>query len=319
MDALLQKILSPVVAIPYSVELLEQIEQGCQHYIDTVEEPYDCIAELALSFMTQQECKKFYMYVDNFLMSNGNKFHLPHYVSSLLAGYTVNKMVIGETVEEKQAIYATIVMNEMIIIKGSKQQVYADVLTPLFDYHIYNYLKKTDHTKICLPTEIISESLEEEFNFSSDDDDQKKTLIMIMKEAELFRCIYRIHSSDIKNETDVYKRIYKGLTYFFNNLETLAYHIDPVYMLRFIITEEDSKKRETISSLINCMKDMDVNEELYLPSSSLLINLIKQGYEVRHIPNIGRKSLTPMQFGIMLYYELYVEQYIKRNSNGGEE
>lgn len=313
----LKEMLSSVVAIPYEDSLLEIIEKGCQSYIGEIEDSYVDVQELALSFIRQQKCQGLYDVVQEYIESQGSDFHLPEYLVPMLSGYTLKLIIDSEEDKENKAILSTIVMNEMLIIRKNDIVTFPGILSDLFDNHIFNYLSTTDNIVLCNQTDLIEESVSPDYNFS-DFDEKRADFNMIVKESALYRCYTRIQSQNIKDIQDVYKRLYVGLSTLINKMEVLSYNFNPIPFIKAIVKEDEFKQHKSISTIVNIIGKTYAPKKALQSKSSILISLIEGKIAKESFDNIGKKPLSPMRFGLQIYYELYIEEYLKRRENGGE-
>lgn len=316
MESLLKEMLSSVVAIPYNDNLIELIGQGCQSYIDNIENSDIEVQQLSKAFMLNQVYGPLLETIQDYLISQGNSFHLPRYISSILAGYTMKKIIDGQDDEEYKSILSTIVMNQMVIIDKNDNILFPCVLRSLFKGHIYYYLEEKDDIPILKDTDLIENSFDEDFDYNFSDS-KKDELKMIFKEAELQRCMLRLKDEDILSINNVYKRIYYGLSNLLENMEVLSYKFDPLPFIKELIKAKEKNSRKSISSIITLV-GKENNKSILQSESSVLLGLIEEAFENDPLNGFRKKQLTPLKFGVMLYYELYVEQYLTRNSHVGE-
>lgn len=313
----LKEMLSSVVAIPYEDSLLELIEKGCQRYIGEIDDSYVDVQELTLSFIKRQNCQGLYDVVQEYIESQEADFHLPRYIVPILSGYTLRLIIDSEEDKESKAILSTIVMNEMVIIGKNDIVPFPNILSDLFDNHIYNYQCATDKISLCEQTDLIEESVSSDFDFS-DFDEKKEDFNMIVKESSLYRCYSRIQSQDIKDIQDVYKRLYIGLSKLINEMEVLSYSFNPILFIKTIVRDDELRQHKSLSTIIDIIGISDSPEKTLQSKSSILIGLIERIIAKESFDNIGKKPFSPMRFGLQLYYELYIEEYLKRRENGGE-
>ena len=141
---------------------------------------------------------------------------------------------------------------------------------------------------------------------------------MIVKESSLYRCYTRIQSQNIKDIQDVYRRLYVGLSTLINKMEVLSYNFNPIPFIKAIVKEDEFKQHKSISTIVNIIGKTYAPEKALQSKSSILISLIEGKIAKDSFDNIGKKPLSPMRFGLQIYYELYIEEYLKRRENGGE-
>lgn len=317
MDGLLKEMLSSAVAIPYDDSLLDLIEKGCQSYIGGIEDSYVDVQELAQAYIKHQKLQGLYNVVQKYLGTQGSDFHLPRYITPLLAGYTLKLIIDGEEDQENKAILSTIVMNEMVIIGKNDIVQFPKILTSFFDFHVYTYLKSMDKIPVCQQTSLIEESSNPDFD-SSEIDEEKEDFNMIIKESELYRCYARIKTKEINEIPDVYKRLYVGLSKLLDEMEVLSYSFNPVPFIKTIVKDDEYRQHKSLSTVVDIIGNQDSSEIELQSESSILIGLIEGKITKESLDNIGKKVLSPMKFGLLLYYELYIEEYLKRKVNGGE-
>lgn len=316
MESLLKEMLSSVVAIPYDDNLIELIGQGCQDYITNIKDCDIEVQQLSKAYILNQVYEPLLESIQGYLISQGNSFHLPRYVSSILAGYTMKKIIDGQDDEEYKSILSTIVMNQMVIIDKNDNILFQSVLRSLFKDHIYYYLEETDDIPILEDTDLIESSFDEDFDYNFSDS-QKDELKMIFKEAELQRCMLRLKDENIQSINNVYKRIYCGLSNLLENMEVLSYKFDPLPFIKELINAKEKNSRKSISSIITLI-GAENDDSILQSESSVLLGLIDGAFEKDPLNGFRKRQFTPLKFGVMLYYELYVEQYLTRTSHVGE-
>lgn len=311
--------LSPVVAIPYDDALLDLIDQGCDAYIESIGDKYSSISDLAYSFLSKQTDDDLLQSIEKVLEENGRDFQLPEYIVSILAGYAMNNVIDGEEDEERKSILSTIVMNEMLGIRGRKDIAYPEILESLFEHHIYKYLCGSDGIEMYQPTDIIQEAYDEELDYSKLTDEKKSDAMMVFKEATLLRCMNRLQDPSIKHITNVYARIYNGLIKLIKEMEVLSYNFSPKDFINKLIFDGEEKVKKSVSSIVAAIKSSGFTHYELSSNSSLIMGLLENSFDLDTYGSLFKVRLSPMQFGIYIYYELYIEEYIRRNNNGGEK
>lgn len=311
--------LSPVVAIPYDDAMLDLIDQGCDAYIKSIGNKHSSISDLVYSFLAQQTDDDLRQSIEKVFADNKRGFHLPEYIISILAGYTMNNIIDGEENNERKAILSTIVMNEMLGIRGRKDIAYPEILESLFEYHIYKYLCDSDKIEMYEPTGIIQEAYDEELDYTNLSEEKKRDAMMVFKEATLLRCMNRLQDSSIMNISNVYARIYNGLLKLIKEIEVLSYNFNPTDFIHKLIFDGEEKEKKSVSSIVDAIKSSGFTHYELSSNSSLIMGLIESSLDLDAYDSLLKVRLSPIQFGIYVYYELYIEEYIRRNDNGGEE
>lgn len=311
--------LSPVVAIPYDDAMLDLIDQGCDAYIESIGNKHSSISDLAYSFLARQTDDDLRQSIEKVFADNKRDFHLPEYIISILAGYTMNSIIDGEENKERKAILSTIVMNEMLGIRGRKDIAYPEILESLFEYHIYKYLCDSDKIEMYEPTGIIQEAYDEELDYTNLSEEKKSDVMMVFKEATHLRCMNRLQDLSIMNISNVYARIYNGLLKLIKEIEVLSYNFSPTDFIHKLIFDGEEKEKKSVSSIVDAIKSSGFTHYELSSNSSLIMGLIESSLDLDAYDSLLKVRLSPIQFGIYVYYELYIEEYIRRNDNGGEK
>lgn len=296
--------LEGAVAVPYSDELLDLLEETCLVYKS--DDEYERVDELVIGFVTGVIPVEFRRYIGNAISEHEFQEVPTDDVLIRLAQYVVLDTILNNTDDEVRAICASKLMNYMLVAKALKRNIpNSDSLLEVYNYHLSRYLKELDTVDGKIQSDICNEIPNVDFPYEIPEE-AADDVRLVFKQAELYRIEQILTSTEIQNILNPFERVYVGLCKMFEHLSYCFYNLDLNRIICLLIGDKDDKKRRKLSKIIGELVQSGCVFKNNCSETSVILKMVNGEAQVP----MEDLMLPVKEFAVYLYYELLTDKII---------
>lgn len=305
----LKKMLAGTTAIPYNDKLIQTLSAACDSYNKA-----DClktVSELTRAFISGIIPQCFRKYIQNAIEGNVPVIVVPNEALVCLAQYAVLSRIQGEEDELKQSVYATMLMNYMLVQRNQFDKIpNKEEVLSVYKYHISHYIVSHDKIKIGMASDLRASVPHNENVMSELTTDNLEEIRAVYKESAFYMLEKRLESEEIRSIENPFARIYCGLTDMLDSIPYLYYNIRIDNVFSKICNEKELKSRKKLSSILSDIRNHTNDYEFNDDTSVLLCAVGEKGPDCAAWTNVLSQQFNLKEFSIYLYFEILIDKII---------
>jgi len=310
MADLLEKILRDALIIPVTKEVESRLEQICNKYYETI--TFDKIETLVYSFMfNEKDDDLVSFFCKNYKESYSEELKLSTPVYIVLSEYIVYSLICEnnhEIAEKDKAKYSLVVKNTIILCRGAYQNIISPSIIPEM-YAIsdgyrtnQNFIEKPINSN--LASAIFDSDTRDNISITPENIKEFEYMAKVTACAEYEKLILDLEKDMPQNN---YCKAYKCAYALAKDPKWKFVDKNPVETLKYILKRVKGRKtllqiREDLVTS-GCLKTFE-----NLSKSSLLLHYFNNK---SYLSNIEKQKFAPLEIGVYLYYEFFLERIKK--------
>ena len=312
MNVELKELLNDAVVTPYDEYVAQQLAEVCDEIaselgINDINRHIKCFVYGKPNNELKEEIEQ--KYIEKYPKEDG--FAMPPLFTIILAQYIVIEAFEKHLKGRDKAVCSLKLMNMMLLRKGSLSQL----LLPEYISEMYNklddYIAQADKIPVNTEFKHLWEIMSDPTYLTNHiaEVELQNEIRMMAKVTYLHRQDMLVKNFSVQKYVSPFERMYYVLYEVIEHAEWLFPKYDVVKMIRNI-AQEDEKKQQPIESIVKDLRN--VGEKLpldELDDSSILLKSIA-GEDLAE--ELRQRRLNVVEFGVYIYYELMLEQILKR-------
>lgn len=305
----LKKMLSGTTAIPYNDELIQTLSVACDSYNEA--DDIEAVSELTRAFISGIIPHCFREYIQNAIEGSIPAIVVPNEALVCMAQYAVLSRIQGEDDKLKQSVYATMLMNYMLVARNQFDKIpNKEEILSVYKYHISQYIASHDKTKIGLASDLrasvpYNENVIPELTTGNIEEIQA-----VYKESALYLLEKRLEAEEIRSIENPFVRMYCGLKDMMDSIPYLYYNININNVFSKICNEKELKSRKKLSSILSDIRNHINSYEFNDDTSVLLCAVGEKGPDCAAWTNVLSQQFNLKEFSIYLYFEILIDKII---------
>lgn len=303
-----------MTAIPYNDELIQTLSSACDSY--SIENSLEAISELTIAFLSGIIPQRFKEYIQNTIESNELSIIVPNEALVCMAQYTVLSRIQDEEDKLKQSVYATMLMNYMIVRRNQFHKIpNREEILSVYKYHISQYLALHDRIKIGMESELRAILPNYKNEISELMKDHMEEIRAVYKESTFYLLEKRLESERIRNIENPFVRMFIGLNDMLNHIPYFYYNININNIFSKLCNEKELRSRKKLSSILSDIRNY-TNECKFNDNTAILLRTLRDEKPYSNAwTNVLNQKFNLKEFSIYLYFEILIDKMIDSLKN----
>lgn len=319
MKEVLKDILQGTLIVPYDDSMIEDLVLVCQEYASKDNLSNEDFEDLVYALLINKQSSSLCQILEkNYKDKTSDEIKLPKCTWRALTVFILFIAIRNsESSDETKAIYSAILMNYIILRKGSFNTIpFKNYLGQLYG-HFDNYWATCGEINESEESGLLNSILANP-DFLEDEgisEDHQVELQNIANDAAKFRINKLMQSPELMGIKNPFIRAYHGLMIFFEKLTWLYLNYTIKDLLTILLPQQNYKTKK-LKDILHDIRSMEsYTEPGFLSNSSILLRLLNEDPELNDILILD-EEFSPKEFCVYLYYELILEKMLNDYNDG---